>query len=68
LFYAFAEMVDIVILEKILEFLEVAFFGVAVFVCPVGFLVGLVGSIVLMGRKRRVHDRLETKGGDSGAL
>ncbi len=68
LFYAFARMTDIVILGKILEFLEAAFFVVAVIVCPIGFLVGLVGSIVLIVRKRRARDRLETKGEDSDAL
>jgi len=68
LFYGLAEMVDIVILERILEFLHAAFFCIAVIVCPAGFLVGLVGSIVLIVRKHRARDRLETKGEDSDAL
>ena len=38
---------DIAILSQSLEILQVVFFFLAIPVCPIGFLVGAVGSIVL---------------------
>jgi len=43
----------IVILKYIFEFLHVTFFIIAIFVCPPGFLIGVVGSIVLFIKKRK---------------
>jgi len=42
----------IIILKYIFEFLHVTFFIIATLVCPLGFLVGAVGSIVLFIKKR----------------
>ena len=47
-FYALAEVTsDVVGLSQALGFLEVAFFLIAVLVCPPGVLIGAVGSVVL---------------------
>jgi hypothetical protein len=53
-FYALAEVTaKWLILSKAMEILEVAFFAIAVLVCPVAFLVGAVGAIALLVRRRR---------------
>jgi hypothetical protein len=54
-FYALAEITsDIVVLPHVLGFLEVAFFLLAVLVCPPGILIGALGSIaVALWRSRR---------------
>jgi hypothetical protein len=47
LLYALAEISsDIVVLKHSLEFLSAASFLTAIFVCPVGLLIGLIGSIL----------------------
>lgn len=43
----------IVILKYIFEFLHVTFFIVATFICPLGFLIGATGSVVLFIKKRK---------------
>ena len=48
LFYALGEMASgIVVLGPVLAFFEVVFFLIAIFVCPPGFLIGAVGSVVM---------------------
>ncbi len=42
---------DITILRHLTEWLHVAYFLIAVFVCPVTFLIGLIGSIILFLKK-----------------
>lgn len=42
---------NIVILKYLFEFLHVTFFIIATLVCPLGFLIGAVGSIVLLFKK-----------------
>jgi len=50
-FYALATVSgDIPVLGTGLEFLHVAFFIIALIVCPLGFLTGAIGSIVLRVR------------------
>jgi hypothetical protein len=50
-FYALHELAgNIVVLSQVLVFLEVAFFLLAIFVCPAGALIGAVGSAVLAVR------------------
>jgi hypothetical protein len=51
-FYALAEIAKWPILSKAMEVLEVAFFAIAILVCPIAFLVGAVGAIVLLVRRR----------------
>jgi len=52
-FYALALVVShIMVLSFLMEILEIVFFFIAIFVCPIGFLIGTVGSIVLFIKKR----------------
>jgi len=43
----------IIVLKYLTEALHVGFFIIAIIVCPIGFLVGMVGSIVLLIKKKR---------------
>ena len=43
---------DIAILSYSMEILHAAFFLIAVIVCPIGFLIGAIGSIVLFFKKK----------------
>ena len=53
-FYALAEVTDKwPVLSGAMGVLEVAFFLIAVLLCPVAFLVGTVGAIVLIVRRSR---------------
>ena len=52
LFYALGVVApDAVVLQAVLGFLEVAFFLLAVFVCPPGAVIGAVGGLVLAVRQ-----------------
>jgi len=54
LFYGLGEIArGIIVLEHVLGFLHAAFFIVAVMVCPPGFLIGAVGSVVMYFKDRR---------------
>ena len=47
-FYALAEISsDIVVLSRMLKFLDAASFLVAIFVCPAGLLIGIIGVMVM---------------------
>lgn len=51
---------DIIVLHHLLEVLHVASFLIAIFVCPAGFLVGVVGSavtVITCFKKRRTQSR-----------
>ena len=49
LFYALGMIVEeIFILNYLIEGLHVVFFLTAVIVCPIGFLIGMIGSIILL--------------------
>lgn len=53
-FYALAIVTEhIIILRYLMEVLHLVFFVVAIFICPFGFLVGLLGSLVLFIRRIR---------------
>ena len=53
-FYALGTITEhIFVLKYLMQALDVAFFVVAVIVCPLGFLVGAVGSMVLFIKKRK---------------
>ena len=46
-FYALGQMAaDIIVLGRLLEIFHVVSFLIAIFVCPAGFLIGVVGSVV----------------------
>jgi len=54
LFYALGTVIGhITLLKYLVEIIHVAFFLIAVIACPIGFLVGVVGSIVLFVKGRR---------------
>ena len=40
------------ILNKIINFFEVAFFLVATLICPVGFIVGMVGTLIILKKSQ----------------
>ena len=49
LLYALGTITEnLVILNKIINFFEVAFFLVATLICPVGFIVGMVGTVIIL--------------------
>ncbi len=51
LFYALGILAEnLAVLNTFLAFLEGSFFLIAVILCPIGLLVGLVGTIVLWGK------------------
>jgi hypothetical protein len=53
-FYALAIVTDqIIVLSYLMEILNVAFFLIGIFVCPLGFLTGVVGSIFLFIKERK---------------
>ena len=45
---------DIIILRYLTEIFHVAFFLIAIFVCPLGFLIGAIGSIIILIKKKRL--------------
>ncbi len=48
MFYGLAIMTNqIPILSFVIEILHIAFFIIAIFVCPLGFMIGAIGSIII---------------------
>lgn len=57
LFYGLGEITShITILSYLMRALEVIFFLIAIFACPIGFLVGAIGSIVLLVKERKKEE------------
>ena len=53
LLYALGTITEnFVILNKIINFFEVAFFLAATIICPVGFIVGLVGTLIVLKKSQ----------------
>ena len=53
-FYALGTVTnDIIVLNYLVEALHIIFFLIAIFACPLGFLIGAVGSIVMLIKKDR---------------
>ena len=53
LLYALGTITEnLVILNKIINFFEVAFFLAATIICPVGFIVGMVGTLIILKKSR----------------
>jgi len=51
-FYALGIIVShITVLRYLMEFLSAGFFIIAIFACPLGFLIGVIGTIVLFIKK-----------------
>jgi hypothetical protein len=55
IFYALEQVTShITILSYLMKAFEVIFFLIAIFACPIGFLVGVIGTIVMFNKKRRM--------------
>jgi hypothetical protein len=55
IFYALAQVTGhITILSYLMKAFEVIFFLIAIFACPIGFLVGVVGTIIMFNKKRKM--------------
>lgn len=53
LFYALGIITkNIIILTQLIQVISVIFFIISVFICPIAFLVGIIGSIVMFIRKK----------------
>lgn len=53
LLYALGTITEnLVIVNKIINFFAVAFFLAATIVCPVGFIVGMVGTLIILKKSR----------------
>jgi len=53
LLYALGTITEhLAILNKIINFFEVAFFLAATIICPVGFIVGMVGTLVILKKSQ----------------
>ena len=55
IFYALAQVTShISILNYLMKAFEVIFFLIAIFACPIGFVIGVIGSIVMFKKKRKI--------------
>ena len=55
IFYALAQVTGhITILSYPMKALEVIFFLIAIFACPIGFIIGAIGTIVMFNKKRKM--------------
>jgi len=55
IFYALEQITGhIAILSYLMKALEVIFFLIAIFACPIGFLIGVIGTIVMFNKKRKM--------------
>jgi len=55
IFYGLEQITGhITILSYLMKALEVIFFLIAIFVCPIGFLIGVIGTIVMFNKKRKI--------------
>jgi len=43
---------NLVIVNKIINFFEVAFFLAATIICPVGFIVGMIGTLIILKKSQ----------------
>ena len=60
LFYGLAEITShITIFSYLMKAFEVIFFLIAVFACPIGFLVGIIGSLVLLIKERKKEEEVK---------
>lgn len=55
IFYALEQITGrIAILSYPMKAFEVIFFLIAIFACPIGFLVGVIGTIIMFNKKRKM--------------
>ena len=55
IFYGLEQITGyITILSYLMKAFEVIFFLIAIFACPIGFLIGVIGTIVMFNKKRKI--------------
>jgi len=55
IFYGLEQVTGhIAILSYLMKAFEVVFFLIAIFACPIGFLIGVIGTIVMFNKKRKM--------------
>ncbi len=55
IFYALEQITNhITILSYLMKAFEVIFFLIAIFACPIGFVIGVIGTIVMFNKKRKM--------------
>jgi hypothetical protein len=55
IFYALEQISShIAILSYLMKAFEVIFFLIAIFACPIGFLIGVIGTIIMFKKKRKM--------------
>lgn len=55
IFYALEQVTShIIILSYLMKAFEVVFFLIAIFACPIGFFIGVIGTIVMFNKKREI--------------
>jgi len=55
IFYALEQITShITILSYSMKAFEVIFFLIAIFACPIGFLIGVIGTIIMFNKKRKM--------------
>ena len=55
IFYGLEQVTGhITILSYLIKAFEVIFFLIAIFACPIGFLIGVIGNIVMFSKKRKM--------------
>jgi len=55
IFYALEQITShIAILSYLMKAFEVIFFLIAIFACPIGFLIGVIGTIIMFKKKRKM--------------
>jgi len=55
IFYALEQVTShITILSYLMKAFEVVFFLIAIFACPIGFFIGVIGTIVMFNKKREI--------------
>ena len=55
IFYGLEQVTNhITILSYLMKAFEVIFFLIAIFACPIGFLIGVIGTIIMFNKKRKM--------------
>ena len=55
IFYGLEQITGhIAILSYLMKVFEVIFFLIAIFVCPIGFLIGIIGAMIMFNKKRKM--------------
>jgi len=55
IFYGLEQVTSyITVLSYLMRAFEVIFFLIAIFACPIGFLIGVIGTIVMFNKKRKM--------------